>query len=98
MTYGPALSNAILERPQESLPRPKTRLHPEKILATLEQILGQLRAKIWAMRSDGSTPDGPKSSVNVMLHATPVVKCSPSASMAITRVAASATGHDRYPA
>ena len=43
MTYGPALSGAILEGPQQS----DQSLHAteEKVLATLEQILAELRAK-----------------------------------------------------
>ena len=43
MTYGPALSNAILDGPQSS--RAEIHRTEEKILATLEQILHQLQTK-----------------------------------------------------
>jgi hypothetical protein len=49
MTYGPALSGAMLDGPKQ-VPAPPG--NDEKILATLEEILAELRCK-----ADGSPPE-----------------------------------------
>jgi hypothetical protein len=45
MTYGPALSGAILDGPRSARRDPANDPTQQKILATLEQILTELRAK-----------------------------------------------------
>lgn len=45
MTFGPALSNAVLDGPRSSRRDPANDPTQQKILATLEQILTELRSK-----------------------------------------------------